>query len=170
MADDARVLIAAGFRPEELKRLERAAARQAMTPAEWLRAVALELADELAPEPDAAQAGRDGAGMPVAGAQEPGDGQGATVALPIAVGADVAILEGLARVERTLAEVCLWAQTVLSELYAHTGFADEQAERLARAKALAKFEKIKASVDAMMRRHDGQLERFARRLAEPPRW
>lgn len=154
MADDARILIAAGFRPEELERLERAAARQAMTPAEWLRAVALELADELAPELDVGQAGRGGADLPMAGAQEPGGGQGATAPLPIAVGADAAILEGLARVERTLAEVCLWAQTVLSELYAHTGFADERAERLARAKALAKFERIKASVDAMMRRHE----------------
>lgn len=156
MADDARILIAAGFRPEELERLERAAARQAMTPAEWLRAVALELADDLAPEPDTGQAGRGIADMLVEDAQEPGGGQGATAPLPIAVGADAAILEGLARVERTLAEVCLWAQTVLSELYAHTGFADAQAERIARAKALAKFEKIKASVDAMMRRHDGQ--------------
>lgn len=155
MADDARILIAAGFRPEELERLERAAARQAMTPAEWLRAVALELADDLATEPDAEQARRGSADMLVEDAQGSGGGQGATIPLPIAVGADAAILEGLARVERTLAEVCLWAQTVLSELYAHTGFADAQAERLARARALAKFERIKASVEAMMRRHDG---------------
>ena len=52
MADDARILIAAGFRPEELERLERAAARQAMTPAEWLRAVLARHPETLVVEDD----------------------------------------------------------------------------------------------------------------------
>jgi hypothetical protein len=155
VADDTRLLIAAGFNAEEVRRVERAAARESMVPIDWLRHVARELTDDLERRRDEDRAGEDDAGMPGKGAPDGEGGQERTMAVPIAIGADAAILERLDRLPRTLDEVCLWAQTVLSELYAHTGFADAKAKQVAREKAVAKFERIKAGVDAMMTRGDG---------------
>lgn len=146
MADHAPLLSIEDFTEEQMERIERAANG---APRAWLRRMVLELAAELENQP-----------RPVE--EEPAPGK-PEASLPVAVAdpAAAALLGRLAGLEESLAELKAWTVTLLSELYAHTGFPDtpegRRMEREKRAAAARKIEEmIKPSVAAEMARRGAQ--------------
>lgn len=142
------LLTAEDFSEEQWALLQRAFPD--VSPTDAIKGAVLALAEQMiadAPGP----VDEDGEPLPEIGATSPAglqDEQEEAIPLPVAIGADAALLERVARLERQLAEVRVWAKTVLSELYAHTGFASEDQEQKAREKALAKLAAIEKSVAA----------------------
>jgi len=149
LAADTPLLSQSAFSEDQLDMIERAAMVENLPPEEWMKKVLLGVASHVTADDDPELEPDDG-DMPLEVAQKPQDERESDEGPAIAGGIDALILERLERLETTLAEVCVWAQTVLSEMYAHTGFATPDQERAARARAIEKFAKIKASVEAMM--------------------
>jgi hypothetical protein len=143
MAEDAPGLraIAVGFTADELAMLERAA--KGRPSGEWIHDMVLGVAEGVVAER------RDGnAAGEAEPKREPDPGTTVARVVPIAVGADAGLLERLDRLEQLSVEVAVWCETVLSELYAHTGFASPAAEREARVKAEVKMATMREAVAA----------------------
>lgn len=149
MAADAPLLSANDFTDEQWARFQRIAGEQA--PTDFARQAFLTMLEQWPDEGDGEpveEIDAEAAAEPAEEQEEPGEAWAPALAL----GPDAALLERLDRLVLGLNEVKVWAKTVLSELYAHTGFADAETERQARAKALEKFAKIEKAVAAELGR------------------
>ena len=140
MATDAPLLNAEDFTEEELERVEVVANGDIAT---WAKGIVLEAADYILtnpqePEPDRFDEDQDEP------ERNPEMAAPVVVMDPAAEGA----LALLAEIRQMQLELRVWQKTLLSELYAHTGFADAEQERKARLKAEEKFAKIERSVAA----------------------
>lgn len=150
MAADAPLLSAEDFSEDELEAIIRASGNDG--PHKFVRAAVLMMAEGMLAQTGdgepVEEIDAETAAEPVEEQEEP-EGSRAPV---LAVGVDAELLERMDRLQRGMAEMTAWAKTVLSELYAHTGFADAETERKARAKALEKFAKIEKAVAAELGR------------------
>lgn len=130
---DNRHTIAVQFSDEEMELLQGLPGNR--DPAELARDVLLDFAIGMAEQPVAEDP------------EEPDSDQPEALELPVALAADTSLLERMDRLEALVASIPIWCQTVLSEIYAHTGFADAASEKAAREKAERKIIAIRAAVE-----------------------
>lgn len=155
MAADTPLVSANDFSDEEWSKLEKLAGEDGpyKFAREVVRATFEELLAKADPDPYADDEPEDD--MPPEGSTESAEDDEETLAPALAFGDVAVLLERLDRLERGMQEMIIWARTVLSELYAHTGFTSADQERKARAKALEKLALIEKSVAAELGRNSG---------------
>lgn len=145
MADNASLLRADDFTEEEIEKVEAVANGDIAT---WAKGIVLEAADYILANPQEPQPEAD----------EPGEEEGQpeiTAPMVVVDPAAESAMTMLAEIRQLQLELRVWQKTLLSELYAHTGFASPEQERLARRKAEEKFALVEKSVQAELKRTDG---------------